>query len=88
LFRTTDKRNAKIYNMFDNQFINIPKFRIQGFDNHYFCTNNKLHNVKSKRILKKRVKCSSVGYELNGKFITLKNLKPLLIKINKLSENL
>jgi len=29
---TTDKRNTKICNMFDNQFINIPKFRIQGFD--------------------------------------------------------
>ena len=88
MFRTTDKRNTKLYNMFDNQFVNIPKYKINGYDNHYFCTNKKLHNIKSKRILKKRVKCSSVGYELNGKFITLKKLRSMLIKINKLSKNL
>jgi len=73
--------------MLENQFINIPKWKIKGYPYHYFCTQNKLHNIKSKRVLKKRVKCSSVGYELNGKFITTKNLKHLLIKINKLSKN-
>jgi len=73
--------------LFENQFINIPKWIIKGYDNHYFTTDNKLYNSRTKRILKKRVKCSSVGYELDGKFITLKNLKSKLIKVKKLSNN-
>lgn len=74
--------------MFDNEFINIPKWSVKGYPNYYFCTNKKLHNVITKRIIKKRVKCCSVGYELNGKFITLKNLKHLLVKLKNKSNNL
>ena len=73
--------------LFNNEFVNIPKWSIKGYDDFYFCTNKKLHNTRTKRILKKRVKCCSIGYELNGKFITIKNLKPLLIKIKNVSNN-
>ena len=69
------------------QLVYIPKWEIVGYENFYFTTNNELYHSRTNRILKKRVKCSSVGYELDGKFITLKRLLPLLIKIDKLSKN-
>ena len=72
---------------FENELLNIPKWIIKGYENFYFCTQKKLHNTRTKRILKKRVKCSSVGYEFDGVFITLKTLKPLMIKAKKLSKN-
>ena len=72
---------------FKNQFVNIPKWIIKGYPDHYFSTENKLINSRTNRVLKKRVKCYSVGYELDGKFITLKNLKPLLTKIKRFSNN-
>ena len=56
--------------------------------NYYFTTNKKLFNFNTKRFSKKVVRGYSVGYNINGKFITLKNLRPLLIKVNKLSQNL
>jgi hypothetical protein len=72
----------------DYQFIYIPKWSIKSYDYFYFTTENKLYNSRTNRILKKRVKCSSVGYELDGKFITLKNLKPLLVKVKKQNTNI
>ena len=56
--------------------------------NYYFTTEKKLFNYDTKRFSKKCVRGYSVGYNLNGKFITLKNLKSMLIKITKLSQNL
>ena len=49
-----------------------------------------LHDIgkaPTKRFSKKVVRCSSIGFNLNGKFITLKNLKPKLIKIKNFSKN-
>ncbi len=43
--------------MFENQFINIPKWKIKGYKYHYFSTENKLINSRTNRVLKKRVKC-------------------------------
>lgn len=75
--------------MFDNQYLHIPKYAIKGFDNYYFTTENKLYNVKSKRISKQVVKGGLTrGYNLNGSFYSLKKLKPLLIKVKKVSNNL
>jgi hypothetical protein len=55
--------------------------------NYYFTTDKRLFNYKTKRFSKKVVRGYSTGFNINGKFITIKNLRPLLIKINKLSKN-
>lgn len=65
----------------DYQFIHVPKWSIKGFDNYYFTTENKLYNSKTNRIIKKRVKGYSVGFTINGKFMTKENMKPLLKKV-------
>ena len=65
------------------QLLNVPKWNIKNHPNYYFCSNNKLHNLKTRRQAKKRVKGYSVGYTIEGKFITLKDLKPLLINLDQ-----
>jgi len=68
-------------------FIYFFTYKVEGY-NYYFTTDKKLFNYDTKRFSKKCVRGYSVGYNLNGNFITLSNLKPLLIKITKLSQNL
>jgi len=67
-------------------FIIFFKYKVKNSD-YYFTTDNRLFNFRTKRFSKKVVRCSSVGFNLDGKFITLKNLKPLLIKIKNTSNN-
>ena len=70
------------------QFVYIPKWEILNHENYYFTTLNKLYNKKTNRIIKKVVKGGlSVGYVIDGEFITLKKLKPLLQKISFSSKN-
>ena len=69
--------------MTDYQFLHVPKWNIKNHPNYYFCSNNKLHNLKTRRQAKKRVKGYSVGYTIEGKFITLDKLKPLLINLDQ-----
>ena len=83
---TTDKRNAKLYNMFDNQFVNIPFELIEGCSNCYFLEDGRIYNIDTKRFSKKKVKCSSVYYTINGYLVLNKNIKR--IKVNRLSKNL
>ena len=61
-------------------------YKVEGY-NYYFTTDKKLFNFDTKRFSKKCVRGYSVGYNLNADFITLKNLRPLLIKVKKLSKN-
>ena len=68
-------------------FVVFFKYKVEGYP-YYFTDEKKLFNYETKRYSKKVVRGYSVGYNLNGKFITLKNLKPLLVRINKLSKNL
>ena len=68
-------------------FIFFFTYKVDGY-NYYFTTEKRLFNYDTKRFSKKVVRGYSVGYNLNGKFITLKNLKRMLIKITKLSQNL
>ena len=68
----------------DYQFVFIPKWSIKGHEDYYFTTDKKLYNSKTNKIIKKVVKGGySVGYIIDGKFITLKKLKTItkLIKI-------
>jgi len=61
-------------------------YKVDGY-NYYFTTDKKLFNFDTKRFSKKVVRGYSVGYNLNANFITLKNLRHLLIKVKKLSKN-
>ena len=73
----------------DYQFVFIPNWEIIGHEDYYFTTENKLYNSKTNRIIKESFKGGySRGYLIDGKFITLKNLKPMLKKINIKSQNL
>jgi len=73
----------------DYQFVFIPKFKILSHPDYYFTVDNLLYNSKTNRIIKKRVKGGySKGYTIDGKFITLKNLKPLIRKVEKMSINI
>ena len=73
--------------MQDLSLIHISKFGIRGFDDYYFTVNNKLFNHKTNRFSKKVVRNCSVGFNLNGKFITLKNLRPLIMPVELMSKN-
>ena len=68
------------------QFIFIPKWSIKGYDNYYFTNENKLYHSSTNRVIKEVVKGGySPGYVIDGKFITLKKLRPKLKKVNNQS---
>lgn len=70
---------------FKNQFVNIPFELIKGCDNCYFLEDGRIYNVITKKYSKKRVKCSSVGYTINGSFVLNANIER--IKVENLSNN-
>ena len=70
---------------FKNQFINIPFEFIKGCDNCYFIEDGRIYNVDTKKFSKKKVKSSSVGYNINGSFVLDKNIER--IKVRNLSNN-
>ncbi|MFD1292643.1 hypothetical protein ACFQ5N_02235 [Lutibacter holmesii] len=78
-------RNRTKPKMNDYQFIHIPKWKIQGFDDYYFTDDKKLFNKRTNRFSKKRVKTYSVGYTLNGVFYTLNKMKALTTLIGPVS---
>jgi hypothetical protein len=72
----------------DYQFVFIPKWELKNHENYYFTTENQLYNSKTNRIIKKIVKGGySIGYVIDGKFITLKKLKVLLKLVDNKSLN-
>ena len=73
----------KRYKLKNYQFVFIPKWKIEGYDNYYFTVDKVLFNSGTNRASKQVVRNCSRGYNLNGKFITLKNLKPLISKVKK-----
>ena len=78
----------KRYKLKDYQFVFIPKWKIKGYDNYYFTVDKVLFNSKTNRKSKQVVRSCSRGYNLNGKFVTLENLKPLLTKVKKQNTNI
>jgi len=66
-----------------------PKiWEIKGNNDYYFTYGNLLINSRTNRKSKKIVKGGySTGYNLNGKFITLKKLRSMLKKVNNQSNN-
>jgi len=53
---------------------------IEGFDNYAFCEDKNLYNLKRGRLVKKVYNNGSVGFNLNGKFFSIKKIKLLLYK--------
>lgn len=56
----------------------IPKWAIDGYENYIFSTNKKLFNIKTGKEIKPTLKGYTVGYYLNGKFLSKK--RPLIKK--------
>jgi len=54
------------------------KWTIIGYDNYCFAENNKCYNRITGQELPQHLKKYSRGYYLNGDFVTLKKLRPLL----------
>ncbi len=73
--------------MTDYQLLHVPKWKIKGYNNYYISHDGVMVNDSTGRIVKKRVKGYSVGYTINGKFITLKNLRPLIYNIKKVNKS-
>lgn len=58
------------------------RWHIRGFDNYGFADNKRLYNLTTGFEVKKVLKGGySQGYNLRGKFYSLKKIKPLIIKI-------
>lgn len=55
-------------------------YQIQGFENYAFGSDKKLYNLKTGRQIKKCLKGYTRGFNINGKFMTLNKIKPLLVK--------
>lgn len=75
--------------LIDYQLVYIPKWGIKNHPDYFFTADKLLYCSKSNRVIKKRVKGGlSVGYTIDGGFIILSKLRPLLFKLNKLSKNI
>lgn len=56
---------------------------IKGYDGYGFSKDKLLYNIKTGRVVKRCLKGYTVGYNLNGRFISRNKLKPLLTKVIK-----
>ena len=72
-------------NYFENQIVNIPFYYIENCDNCYFVEDGRIYNIDTKRFSKKKVKCSSVYYTINGKNVLEKDI--IKIPVTNLSNN-
>lgn len=59
------------------------KFELSGIDGYVFCSDKKLYNAKTSRIIKQTINNRRIGYWIGKRFYSLKQLRPLLIKPNK-----
>ena len=66
--------------MFHYQINIIPKWLIEGYDLYFIDSNNKVRNIQTGKALQMQLKGYTKGYYLNGKFMSLKQIRPLLKK--------
>ena len=59
------------------------KYRLKDFPNYVFC-GEKCFNAKTNREIKQVYNIGSIGYNINGKFQSLKKLKSQLEKIPRI----
>lgn len=62
----------------------VFKWKLDFNDSYKWTSDNELYNSKTMRKIKKTVNGYSVGYWINKKFYTLKNLRKNLVKIEKI----
>ena len=56
----------------------IPKWLIEGHQLYFIDDKNKVRNMKSGKVLQMQLKGYTKGYYLNGRFLSLKQIRPLL----------
>ena len=71
----------------DYTFIYIAKWEIEGFNHYGFLADKRLFNYKTNRFSKKVMRNYSIGYNLDGKFYTLKKMQKLTSLIQLSSSN-
>ena len=59
----------------------IPKWLIEGHQLYFIDDKNKVRNMKSGKVLQMQLKGYTKGYYLNGRFLSLKQIRPLLKNI-------
>jgi hypothetical protein len=58
----------------------VPKWLINGYDLYFVDNKNKVRNKETGKMLQMQLKGYTKGYYLNGKFLSLKQIRPLLVK--------
>ena len=66
--------------MFTYQQNIIPKWSIIGYDLYFIDSCNKVRNINTGKVLQMQLKGYTKGYYFNGKFLSLKQIRPLLQK--------
>lgn len=61
----------------------IPKWRFDFTDTYIIATDNKVYNLKTRKLLTMQVKGYTKGYYLHGKFYSNKILREQLVRIEK-----
>lgn len=58
----------------------IPKWQLLNADNYVFADDKKLYNTNTGKEIKAVVKGYTIGYNIKGKFMSRKQIRPLLKK--------
>jgi hypothetical protein len=67
--------------MFHYQVNVVPKWIIEGYPLYFIDSENKMRNINTGKVLQMQLKMYTKGYYLNGKFLSLNQIRPLLKKI-------
>ncbi len=66
--------------MFTYQINIVAKWVVKGYDLYFIDDKNKMINRITGKTLQMQAKGYTKGYYLNGKFLSLKQIRPLLVK--------
>ena len=69
--------------MISYQFYVVPKWLIKDYPLYFFDDKKLLRNFNSGKVIKMQLKGYTKGYYLKGKFVSLKQLRPLLVRYKK-----
>jgi len=69
--------------MFHYQINVVPKWVFEGHPLYFIDSENKVRNINTGKVLQMQLKQYTKGYYLNGKFYSLKQLRPLLVKFKQ-----
>ena len=58
----------------------VPKWIVKWHELYFIDDNNKMRNINTGKVLQMQLKGYTKGYYLNGKFLSLKQIRPLLEK--------